>query len=234
MTIWSHLREMRIRLIRALVGIGIGVALALMFSQMLLSLIIRTTNGLNLKLALLTPPEGFLVHLKIALVAGLFLSSPWWLGQIWAFIHPGLYPRERRVGGTILFFSSFAFICGGLFGYYTLPIIARYFSSFATSEVEAIWSLSSYVNFSLQMMVIFGVVFELPLILYALSALGVVTPYHLSKYRRHTIIAILIVAGLITPPDVFSQVIVAVPLVILYEVGIWASKYAIRRKESKS
>lgn len=229
-SIWEHLEELRLRLIRSILGLGAGIALSLLFSSRILNFLLYPTRQLDLKLALLSPPEGFLVHLKISLVAGTFLTSPWWLGQLWAFIKPGLYPQERKVSSLIIGISSLSFLLGGMFGYLVLPYATRYFASFASSTIEPLWSLDSYITFSLQFLLAFAITFELPLALYALSLLGVVRPEHLRRYRRHAIVGILIIAGVITPPDIFSQVLVAVPLIILYEVGIWASYWAWRGK----
>jgi len=228
----GHLEELRRRLIRAILAVVAGMAICLFLSERLVDFIIRTAGDPEqIKFSLLTPSEGILVYLKVGLVAGLFLSSPIWFGQLWGFISPGLYSREKRVVVPIIAASVGAFLIGAAFGYMILPYTAEYFRSFATEQIQAVWSLSSYVNMALQFMLAFGIVFELPLLIYAAASLGLVTPTQLRKYRRHAIVGILIIAALITPgPDVFSQVVVAGPLLILYEVGIMMAGFAGRKR----
>jgi len=229
----SHLEELRKRLIRAILVILAGMAVSLYYSEELVALIIRTAGDPEtMKFSLLTPAEGILVYLKVGLVAGVFLSSPLWFAQLWGFISPGLYQKEKRLVVPVVAASAGAFLAGAAFAYYILPFTADYFRSFETPQIEAIWSLSSYVNMALHFLLAFGLVFELPLIIYAAASLGLVTPDALRKYRRHAAIGILVVAAFITPgPDVFSQIVVAGPLIVLYEVGILLSIIASRKRE---
>jgi len=228
----GHLEELRNRLIKAILAVIVGMVICLFFSERLVGFLIRTAgNPDQIKFSLLTPSEGILVYLKVGLVAGLFLSSPVWFAQLWGFISPGLYSREKRVVMPIIAASVGAFLIGAAFGYVILPFTAEYFRSFATEQIQNVWSLSSYVNMSLQFMLAFGVVFELPLLIYAAASLGLVTPAQLRKYRRHAVVGILVIAALITPgPDVFSQVVVAVPLLVLFEVGILMAGFAQRKR----
>jgi sec-independent protein translocase protein TatC len=166
----------------------------------------------------------------VGLVGGILVSSPYWFAQLRGFISPGLYSREKRIAIPVIGGCAGAFLLGAAFGYYLLPFTAAYFRSFQGDQVTALWSLNSYVNMGLQFMLAFGAVFELPLIIYAVAALGLVKPEHLRKYRRHSYVGILIVAAFITPgPDIFSQMVVAVPLLVLYEVGILMAVVAYRR-----
>lgn len=206
--------------------------LCLIFSERLVEFLIRSAGKPGeVKFSLLTPTEGVLVYLKVGLVGGLFLSSPYWFGQLWGFISPGLYRREKRVVVPLVAASAGAFLVGAAFGYMILPYTAAYFRTFASDYVQPFWSLSSYVNLALQMLLAFGAIFELPLVIYAAATLGIVTAAQLRKYRRHAVVGVLVVAALITPgPDVFSQIVVAAPLIILYEVGILTAVYAGRRR----
>jgi len=230
----SHLEELRSRLIKAILAVVAGMIVCLFFSERLVGFIIRTAGSPDqIKFSLLTPSEGILVYLKVGLVAGLFLSSPVWFSQLWGFISPGLYSREKRVVVPIIAASVGAFLIGAAFGYIILPYTAEYFRSFATAQIENVWSLSSYVNMALQFMLAFGAVFELPLLIYAAASLGLVTPAQLRHYRRHAIVGILVIAGVITPgPDVFSQAVVAGPLLVLFEVGILMAAFAQRKRSS--
>lgn len=232
----THLEELRVRLFRAILSIVAGMIVCLIFSERIVNFIIATAGKAGeVKLTLLTPAEGVMVYLKVGLVAGIFVASPVWFTQLWGFISPGLYRKEKRVIVPVIAASVGAFLVGAAFGYLLLPYTAAYFMSFAGGNVEALWSLSSYVYLALQFTLSFGIIFELPLIIYAAAALGIVTPAMLRKYRRHAVIGILILAAFITPgPDIFSQLVVAVPLLILFEAGILMAVIAATRRKTAS
>ena len=230
----EHLEELRVRLIRGFLILVGGTLICLFFSEQLIDFLTQSFSpeeGDNL--ALLYPTEGFVVRLKIAFVAGLFLTAPLWFIQLWGFVSPGLYRREKKVVIPVILGSSGAFILGAVFGYMILPYAIQYFQSLTTTGVEVSWSLGRYIDFALRLLVAFGLVFELPLAIYAAAQLGVVTPAALRKYRRHAIIAVLIASALITPPDLFTQVVLAIPLVILYEVGILMAVIAGKKRGHK-
>lgn len=221
MNFLDHLEELRIRLIRAILILGVSTIICMIFSKYLLSFITRTFPADETgHLALLQPTEGFVVRLKVAFVSGLFLSSPFWLAQVWGFISPGLYKNEKRIIYPVIAVSALAFLIGAAFGYWILPYAVIYFRSFALADMTVNWSLGKYLDFSLRLLVAFGLIFELPLVVYLLAKLGVVTPKQLKKYRRHVVVGVVIAAGLITPPDIFTMIVLAVPLIILYEIGI--------------
>ncbi|MDP8228075.1 MAG: twin-arginine translocase subunit TatC [Candidatus Electryoneaceae bacterium] len=227
----EHLDELRKRLVRTILFLIGGMIVCLIFSEQLLEVLTDAFEVADRsQLALLYPTEGFVVRLKVAFVGGLFLTSPLWFAQIWGFVGPGLYANERKAIVPVIAASSVAFILGALFGYWILPYGVHYFQSFATPEVGVSWSLGRYVDFSLRMLVAFGVVFEMPLIVYAAARIGVVTTAQLRKYRRQVIIVVLILSGLITPPDIFTQIVLSIPLIILYETGILLASIAIRRR----
>ncbi len=229
----SHLDELRARLFRAILAVIGGMIVCLIFSERIVNFIVETA-GKDVRLTLLTPTEGVMVYLKVGLVAGVFLSSPVWFAQLWGFISPALYRNEKRVILPVIAASVGAFLIGAAFGYMLLPYTAAYFMSFAGGQIEALWSLSSYINLALQLPLSFGVIFELPLVIYAAAALGLVTAPTLRKYRRHAIVGIMILAAFITPgPDIFSQLIVAVPLLILFEAGILMAAVARKRRNSR-
>lgn len=233
MSFLEHLDELRKRLMWALIILVAGTLVALFFSEQLVNLITATfETGENDRLALLYPTEGFVVRLKVAFVAGIFGTSPFWFAQVWGFVSPGLYKNEKKVLIPVIGASAISFIAGALFGYWILPFAVHYFQSFATSDIGVSWSLGKYLDFSLRLLIAFGVVFEMPLIVYAMARLGVVTTDQLRKYRRHVIVILLILSGFITPPDFFTQIVLAVPLYILYEIGLLTATIAIRRKEN--
>ncbi|HHE46792.1 MAG TPA: twin-arginine translocase subunit TatC [Bacteroidetes bacterium] len=231
----EHLEDLRGRLIRAVLILVVGTGLCLIFSKYLLEFITATFPPDEAShLALLQPTEGFVVRLKVAFVAGLFLTSPLWFGQLWGFISPGLYKSEKRIIYPVIAASAGAFLVGAGFGYWILPHATAYFRSFALSGMAVSWSLGKYFDFSLRLLVAFGLVFELPLIVYLLARLGVVTTSQLRKYRRHVAVGVLIAAALITPPDVFTMIVLSIPLIILYEVGIIMASIAGHKRKVQS
>jgi len=232
MNFLEHLEELRIRLIRAILILGVSTIVCMIFSEYLLGFITRTFIADETShLALLQPIEGFMVRLKVALVAGLFLSSPLWFAQLWGFISPGLYKTEKRVIFPVIAASAFAFLVGAAFGYWMLSYAVDYFRSFALAGMTVNWSLDKYVNFALGLLVAFGLVFELPLIVYLAAKLGVVTTRQLRKYRRHVWVGVMIIAALVTPPDAFTMIIVSVPLIILYEASILMVSMGVKKSE---
>ena len=231
MGFFEHLEELRKRLIRSIIFLGVATLICLFFSERLLSFVTSAFEaGETMHLALLHPTEGFVVRLKVSFVAGLFLSSPFWFAQLWGFLSPGLYSNEKKVIIPAIIASSGAFLTGATFGYYILPYAVAYFQSFATVDTAVSWSLGKYLDFSLRLFIAFGVVFELPLIIYLVARLGLVTPAQLKNHRRHAAVAVLAASGLITPPDIFTMIVLAVPLIILYEIGILMASFAVKRK----
>lgn len=231
----EHLEELRIRLIRIILILAGGTAVGLFFSESLVQFLLLPFHPQNNQhLALLYPVEGFTVRIKVALTAGLFLTSPLWFMQLWGFIGPGLYSRERKVIIPVVAISAGMFLLGAAFGWWMLPYALRYFQSLTVPGVEVSWSLARYIDFVLQILLAFGLIFELPLFIYAAARLGVVTPQTLRRYRRHAIIVILIIAAILTPPDVFTQIILSIPLIILYEVGILAASTANRQRRGRN
>ncbi len=226
----EHLEELRISPIRSILFLVGGTIICLFFSGYLLSFINATfTPSETAHLTLLQPTEGFVVRLKVAFVAGLFLTSPLWFGQLWGFISPGLYGKEKRVIIPAIVLSAAAFIIGAAFGYTILPYSVEYFRSFALDNMTVNWSQGKYLDYALRLIIAFGVVFEMPLIVYLMARMGVVTTRQLRKYRRHVIVGLLIASAFITPPDVFTQIVLTVPLIILYETGIIMASIAIRK-----
>jgi sec-independent protein translocase protein TatC len=168
-----------------------------------------------------SPPEAFFSYLKISVVAGIFLASPFLFYQIWGFVAPGLYKHERRWLVPIAFFSAFFFVTGALFGYFVVfPFGFEFFASFTTQDIQFIPKLNEYLGFALKLLFAFGIVFELPLFIFFLARLGLVNAAGLRKKRKYAILITFIVAAILTPPDPFTQSLMAIPMLFLYEVGI--------------
>ncbi|MBZ0263874.1 twin-arginine translocase subunit TatC [bacterium] len=228
----EHLDQLRKTVMYAAGGLVVGMMAMYYFAPLIQDFLTKPIlSQEGVKLSLLTPTEGFVVRLKISFVAGLFFTAWWIFLQIWLFVMEGLYSRERKMLIPVVFFSSFNFLVGAGFGWLVLPWATDFFMSFSTNTVENMWSLEKYLDFVLRMFVAFGVVFELPLVIYFLARFGIVTPEFLRKYRRHAYISVLIAASIITPPDVFTQVVLGLPMVVLYEISIWLAVYA--EKKSK-
>lgn len=230
MNFFDHLDELRTRLFAMFIGLVVATVGAYYFSPQLQELLLFPfRNETGPQLALLTPTEGFIVRLKIAFVAGLFVSAPWLFFQLWKFIAPGLFEHERKRVLPVVFFSTLLFLTGAVFAAYVIPMATRFFLSFTTADIANFWSLGKFIDFELRLFVAFGIVFELPLLIYFLARFGVVTPAFLRQYRRHMYVIFLVAAALITPPDVFTQVFLTVPLIVLYEASILLAVVASRQ-----
>jgi sec-independent protein translocase protein TatC len=233
---FDHLTELRIRLVRALLGIAVGVAVAGWFADYIFRFIMRPVldslpegqRSLNYTSYL----EPFLVYLKVALYGGTFLAAPWVLFQLWLFIAPGLYKREKKLvipfvaSGTVLFY------CGVAFTYFAvMPYAFPALASIAGPDMKPILTMREQLTLVLAMMLGFGVVFEIPVIIAFLAMIGLVTPEFLAKYRRHAIIVNVILAAIITPTgDPFNLAIMAVPMIVFYEVGILVARVVGKKK----
>jgi len=174
----------------------------------------------------------FTTHIFVALIAGLVLAFPYVVFEIWRFIKPGLYQNERKYANGMVTYTSVLFILGVMFGYYVIaPMSVNFLGNYQVSElVKNQIDLNSYFSTIATLVLATGLVFELPILIYFLTKIGVVTPDFLRTYRRHSVVIILIVAAVITPPDVASQILVFMPLMVLYEVSIFVSAAVLRNK----
>ena len=233
MSFIEHLEELRSRIIKSLIALFVGFVVSYFFTSYLIQILtLPFQAGGNSQLSLLAPTEGFMVQLKTAFLAGLVVSCPVIFFQFWKFVAPGLYEKEKRYVLPIVFWSVLLFLCGAFFAYQVLPFAMKFFQSFATEDVSNFWSLGKYITFVTYLILAFGLVFELPLIIYFSAKMGLVTPDFLRKKRRHAIITLLILSALITPPDVFTQAVLAVPLVILYEMSIFLAVIAHKKRKA--
>lgn len=179
------------------------------------------------------PAEAFFAHVKIALVASFFLMSPFIFAQIWGFIAPGLYSHERRWVVPAAIVSSIFFVSGALFGYFVVfPVGFEFFAGFSTETIRFTPKLSEYLSFCLKLLIAFGIAFELPLFILVLARIGLVNARKLRKFQPYSILVSFIAAAILTPPDPASQIMMAGPLILLYELGIWLA-YAFGKKDKK-
>ena len=226
LSITEHLTELRDRIIKALLFVVAGFVVCYFFSGDILSLIsqpispyLPATAG---KLIFISPFEKFFSYLRVSLFSGIVLSCPFWLYQVWKFISPGLYKGERK--WSLLFVSSsvLLFLSGILFVYFVVyPFSFRFLLNFGGEGEIPYISLKPYLSFFLRTAFVFGLVFEMPIVLFVLLKLKIVTAQQLAKARPYIVVVIAFVSALITPPDIFSMLFMMCPLYILFEGSIW-------------
>ena len=231
----EHLMELRDRLIKAIVAIFVvAVALAIypgpgtLYDWLAAPLVAHLPDGATMIATSVISP--FMVPLKILLVAAFMLALPVVLYQLWAFVAPGLYAHEKRlvlplvISSTVLFFSGVAFCYFLVFGK-----VFTFIQSFAPKSITAAPDIEAYLNFVLSMFLAFGLAFEVPVAVVLLARLGIVPVDKLKEYRGYFLVLAFVIAAIVTPPDVVSQLSLAIPMCLLYEVGIWAAKIFIRK-----
>lgn len=233
----AHLKELRDRLVVSIIAVGIAFVITYNFKEYLFRFLMQPfiavmPAGSSFIFTSIT--EAFLTYFKISIVAALFIASPVLLYEIWMFVAPGLYEKEKRYIYPFIFFGSLLFIMGGLLCYYVvMPYIYRFFVSYATEFVVPMPALRDYMNLTLKLLIIFGLIFQLPLLAFYLARAGIITHKLLSSKRRYAILGIFILSAVITPPELMSQLLMVVPLYGLYEVSIVIAK-VFGKKESKN
>lgn len=227
MTLMDHLGELRDRLVRSVVAALVGFLACYAFRIELFNIQMKPLLDVlppESHLIYTSLPEAFFTYLKVSFVAGLFLVSPYIFYQIWQFISPGLYEQERKYIIPLSFLSALFFVSGALFGYYVVfPFGFDFFMGYADELIKPMPSLREYFSFSLKLLFAFGVIFELPLFIFFLSRLGLVTAQVLRKFRKYAILISFIVAAILTPPDGITQILMAGPLIVLYELSIYVA-----------
>ena len=233
----AHLEELRKRLIVCFSAVGIGFAISYIFSKKLFVLLMQPLLAVmppEEKLIYTGLPEAFFTYLKVAFLTGVLLAVPVIMHQLWMFIAPGLYNREKRLVLPIVFLSSLFFLGGALFGYFIVfPFGFKFFMGFASDYVRPLPSMKEYLGFSTRLLFAFGIVFELPLFITFLAKLGIVDVRFLKAKRKYAILLFFVFAAILTPPDVITQVMMAGPLILLYEVSILGAK-VFGKKEAKA
>jgi len=234
----AHLEELKQRLIRCLIAVGIGFLGCYYFKDPLFRIITKPLADVlpaGSHMIFTGLPEAFFIYMKIAFFASLFLTAPYTFFEIWRFVSPGLYSTEKKYVLPFVLSSTILFVGGVLFGYYlALPPAFGFFVEFSTDFLKPMISFREYLNFTLKFLLAFGVCFELPVFIFFLTKVGVVTPVILSKKRRYAILIIFVTAAVLTPsPDAFSQILLALPLMFLYEVSIFVSKFALRTRREQ-
>ena len=220
----SHLEELRKRLITTFIAIGVGFVVSFGFKERLFGILVQpliTVMKEGETLIYTGLPEAFFTYLKVSLLSGIIVASPVIAYQFWMFVAPGLYRKERRLMVPIVILSSFFFVGGALFGYFVVfPWGFKFFLGFATDTIRPLPSMKEYFGFSAKLLLAFGLVFELPLVLTFMAKLGIVSVDFLKKHRKYALLLFFAGAAILTPPDVVTQVLMAMPLMVLYEVSI--------------
>ena len=258
MSFMEHLEELRWHLARSLGAIGIFAVLAFLAKSFVFDILLfgpkeawfptyqgfcNASKSLGLGEALCFSPQAFdiivtdpmaqfLSHIKVSIVLGIIVAFPYIFYEIWKFVAPALYENEKRYTKGIVFVCSILFLTGVLFGYFVLcPFSLNFFSSYSVStEVTNTWRLTAYVSLVATLVLASGVMFELPVIVFFLSKVGIATPEGMRQYRKHAFVAILLMSAVITPPDIISQLLVGFPVYLLYEMSIFISA-RVQKKE---
>ncbi len=234
MSFFDHLEELRLRIGLAVLGLVIGCIIAGAFVDQLMNwVLLKPAASVNMELQNLRPFGQAFLYFKVVIMAGLIISMPYTLYQLWKFIAPGLYEKERRWAGKITIYTSFCFLVGVAFAYWIMiPVMLSFTASFGSNLIKNSIDVTEYFSFITTTLLSAGLIFELPMITYILSKIGIISPEMLRKYRRHSIVVILILAAALTPStDPVSQLVFAAPLMVLYEISILVTVFARKKEE---
>jgi len=257
MTFLEHLEELRWHIIRSLVAVCVLTCIAFYFKHFLFDIVLLSPsktdfitnrvmcyfgkilhadhlclNTKAIKLQSIELAGQFLAHIKISVITGFIVACPYIFFEFWKFLSPALYAGERKMVQNVVLGMSSLFFMGVAFGYFVIcPFSINFLINYQVSELaENNIQLMSYISTIANIVLAAGVMFELPMLIFFLSKIGILTPDFLKKYRRHAIVAILIIAALIAPPDVFSQILVSLPIFFLYEMGIIISRRVTKKR----
>lgn len=234
MTFLGHLEELRWRVVYSLIGIIIGTIITWIFIDFLVeNVLLIPAKTANIHLQNLRPFGQLFLFMQIAIIGGIVLSIPNIFYQIWKFIAPALKQTERKYITLIVIFSSICFLTGVAFAYFImLPLTLTFAGEFGTTDIENNFAIAEYFSIIISVMLGAALVFELPMLSFLLSKLGIITPKIMRKFRKHSIITILILAAILTPgTDPVAQVLLAIPLTLLYEISIIVSKVFQKKEE---
>lgn len=258
MSFWDHLEALRWHVVRSFVAILIFAIGAFIAREFIFDTIILAPksqdfftnvmlckmgtylgtdalcfNTMNLKIVNIEMSGQFLIHLYISIITGVIVSIPYIIGEIWAFIRPALYPNEQKHTTGAVIITSLLFILGVLFSYFLIvPLTINFLGTYQVSEtVSNTIALRSYISTVVSLTFAVGLVFELPVFVFFLTKVGLLTPDFMSRNRKYMLVIVLVMAAIITPADIFSQILVSIPLYLLYELSISVSRYVYRKQE---
>lgn len=223
MTLIEHIGELRFRVTRAAYGIFAGMIACWSFSEKIFNFLRHPIQEylINGGLVFTAPMDKFMAHIKIAFVMGLLVSSPYWLFQLWSFIAPALYKKEKKIAAGFIFFGMLQFILGLAFSYYVvLPMAFKFLMSFGGDIDKPMITIDHYLGFVTQTALVFGMCFQMPVIISFLGLVGLVSQRFLKEKRRFAVVGIAVVSAIAAPPDALSMVLLLVPMWLLYEISI--------------
>jgi sec-independent protein translocase protein TatC len=243
----DHLEELRSRLIKSLVVVAFFTMLSWFFIDHIFTFLVRPykqaialaneqikdpAQAQALRLIYLNPTGGFMIFLKLAITVGILASIPVIVYQLWQFVAPGLLAKEKRIVPWVVFFTTLCFLAGAVFCYFVvLKYGLGFLLTFQSETLAPMVSIDEYFGFVTILLVVFGLVFEMPVIAYFLTRIGLLTPEFLRQKRRYGIVTMVVAAAVLTPStDAFTMMLLAVPLLLLYEVSIWVSKVALPKE----
>ena len=233
----GHLEELRRRLIVCFSAVGIGFVLSYGFKEKLFQILTRPLISVMKtgdKLIFTGLPEAFFTYLKVAFLSGIILATPIIFYEFWMFVAPGLYNKEKRLMFPIVFLSTLFFVGGSFFGYFIVfPYGFKFFLGFASETIQPLPSMREYLSFASKLLLAFGLVFELPLVITFLAKLGMVSVSFLKKNRKYALLLFFVGAAILTPPDVVTQVMMALPLMVLYEISIVGARIFGKKPSEK-
>jgi sec-independent protein translocase protein TatC len=228
---WDHLEEFRRRILTVLVTVAVFAAVAFFFSGKLVGFVADTSPS---ALAALAPAEAITAHVKLSVTAAIIACSPVILFQIWRFVAPGLYRDEKKSVVAVTASGAFLFIAGAAFAWFIIrePALIL-FKSFETGKITGFWSVSSYMDFVGTLLLVFGTAFQLPLAVFFLVKTGIAEPADLAHYRKHILVGLLVIAAILTPPDPLTQIMLALPLYVLFELSLLVARIGFRKNRNK-
>ncbi|MBD3615926.1 MAG: twin-arginine translocase subunit TatC [Gracilimonas sp.] len=248
MSFLEHLEELRWRIIKGLIGVLVGMIIAFFFADFFVEDVILgptradffmydllRVDAVNFELQSRRLPGQFFTYWGTLFVMGFVIGSPFFIYQMWSFIEPALERKEKKKSYFTSFFITFFFLLGVAFGYMILvPFALQFFAQFQISDIiRNDFDINEYFSSVAMWVIACGIIFQIPVVSYSLSKIGLLTPDLLKKYRRHALILCLVVSAMLTPPDPISQILIALPLTVLYELSIWVSKYANRKRKKE-
>ena len=230
----DHLEELRWRILKSLGSVFLFTVTAFPFTGFLLNFLTLPNDRLDepAKLIFLKPTGMLVVRMEVALVVGIIISLPVLFYQFWQFVAPGLLPKEKKYFLPALLYTTFCFLVGTGFAYFILiPTVLPFLFAMGTETIEATINITEYMSFVLRLILVAGLIFQLPVLSFFLSRVGILTPSFLKKYRRYGIIIVFIFSAVVTPPDPMSQILMAFPLLFLYQISIWISILGYSKKK---
>lgn len=226
----DHLEEFRWALLKSIFAITIGMVMSWFLSEEFISTITSLSKSAGLQLVYNTITEPIMIRLQTALYMGIVISFPFIFYFIWSFVSPGLYRREKKWILPILFSGAISFFIGALIAYFiVIPFMLKFIKQYMIEGIIDMLSIGDFISKMLKFTVLFGVIFEVPLVSYILAKIGILKHTWMSRYRKYAIVSIFIAAAIFTPPDPLSQIILAIPLIVLYEIGIQAARIGGRK-----